>query len=85
MANRASALEGHYNLGRFGADGDIGVTLTEVRDLCLYQISAWPDTISEVGTAASAAAGEVLLASAGQGLADFLTDFAAFDHRGRLR
>ena len=57
MASRASALEGHYKLGRFGADGDVGVTLTEVRDLTLQQIAAWPDTLSEVAAIAAEAVG----------------------------
>ncbi len=49
MVDRVSALEGHYTLGRFGSEGDIGVTLTEVRDLCLHQVAAWPETIDAVG------------------------------------
>ncbi len=49
MVDRVSALEGHYTPGRFGSAGDVGVTLTEVRDLTLHQVAAWPETIGEVG------------------------------------
>ncbi len=49
MVDRVSALDGHYPIGRFGAEGEIGVTLAEVRDLILYQVAAWPDTCHEVG------------------------------------
>ena len=57
MVDRISALEGHYKTGRFGADGEVGVTLTEVRDLCLHQAAAWPDTLTEVGKLAAAVVG----------------------------
>ena len=49
MVERVSALEGHYRQGRFGSEGGIGVILTEVRDLCLHQVAAWPETITTVG------------------------------------
>jgi heterotetrameric sarcosine oxidase gamma subunit len=45
---RVSALAGHYKTGRFEVDGGCGVTLTEVPDLCLFQMAAWPDTLKMV-------------------------------------
>lgn len=57
MVERASALEGHYQTGRFGAEGDAGVTLTEVRDLVLHQVAAWPETMAAAGAKAAKAVG----------------------------
>ncbi len=57
MAERVSALDGHYTPGRFGAPGDPGVTLTEIAGLTLHQIAAWPDTLEAVAAGAAAAAG----------------------------
>ncbi len=56
-AARVSALEGHYATGRFGAAGEPGVTLREVRELALHQIAAWPETLAAVGTAAAETVG----------------------------
>ena len=57
MAERISALHGHYAPGRIGAPGETGVVLREVRGLILHQISAWPDTLARVGEKAARAAG----------------------------
>ena len=69
MVDRISALHGHYTPGRFGSSGEAGasgesgpsgesgVTLTEVRDLTLHQIAAWPDTLPKVGKLAAKAVG----------------------------
>lgn len=56
MANRESALAAHYQAGHFGAD-HTGVTLSEISDLQLKQIAAWPDTLMAVGAKAAAVAG----------------------------
>ena len=51
MLEQLSALAAHYHTGPtgdVGADGP-GVTLREVRDAGLWQISAWPETMDEVG------------------------------------
>jgi heterotetrameric sarcosine oxidase gamma subunit len=51
MLERTSALAAHYQLGPAG-DVDAagpGVTLREVRDAGLWQISGWPDTMDVVG------------------------------------
>ena len=57
MVDRASALEGHYNPGHFGREGETGVVLTEIRDLTLHQVAAWPETLAAVGEQAAAAVG----------------------------
>ncbi len=49
MAERASALSGHYQRGQFGKEGGAGVILSEVSGLVLHQLSAWPDTLDQVG------------------------------------
>ena len=56
-AVRVSALDGHYSKGRFGAEGALGVVFTEVRDLTLHQVAAWPDTLASVGAKAAEAVG----------------------------
>lgn len=57
MAERESALKGHYKTGRFGESGEPGVTLCEVPVAVLNQVAAWPDTIDAVGARAAEAAG----------------------------
>jgi len=57
MANRISALEGHYNPRRYGKEGSVGITLTEVRDLTLHQIAGWVDTMDAVGNKGAKAVG----------------------------
>lgn len=49
MVERASALSGHYQRGNFGKGGEVGVILSEVSGLVLHQLSAWPDTLIQVG------------------------------------
>ncbi len=51
MLERASALAGYCQTGRFGDVGPDGpgVTLSEVRDAGPVQIAAWPDTLPTVG------------------------------------
>ncbi len=56
MAERISALHGHYAPGDRPADR-AGVVLREVRDLNLHQIAAWPDTLAQVGEKAAQGAG----------------------------
>ena len=48
MAERVSALSGHYQRGHFGKEGEAGVTLSEISGLVLHQLSAWPDTLDRV-------------------------------------
>ncbi len=56
-AVRVSALEGHYSKGRFGAEGAPGVVFSEIRDLTLHQLAAWPETLAAVGAKAAEAVG----------------------------
>ena len=56
MAERTSALAGHYTVGGFGRPGDPGITLREVPGLVLHQISAWPETLVSVAAEAAVAA-----------------------------
>lgn len=51
MLEKISALASHYHTGTagdVGADGP-GVTLREIRDAGLWQISGWPGTMEAVG------------------------------------
>jgi heterotetrameric sarcosine oxidase gamma subunit len=51
MLEKISALAAHYHTGlagEIGSDGP-GVTLREIRDAGLWQISGWPGTMEEVG------------------------------------
>ena len=57
MVNRESALAAHYHTGHFGLAERTGVTLTEVRDLGLLQIAAWPNTVASVAKTACSMAG----------------------------
>ncbi len=79
MAERISALHGHYARGKIGAAvaaaGEAGVVLCEVRDLILHQISAWPGTLDEV--AKEAARGARVPSAPGPGAAESVADGAA--------
>ena len=57
MVERISALTGEYTIGRFGAEGEVGVTLCEVMNLTLSQVAVWPDTLAATGTIAAKAVG----------------------------
>ena len=57
MVERVSALQGHVTKGRFGEPGKIAVHVSEVPDLILHQIAAWPETLTDVGARAAAAIG----------------------------
>jgi heterotetrameric sarcosine oxidase gamma subunit len=50
MADRVSALDGHYTTGRYGKPGEAGVYLQQVRDPVLQQVAAWPESIEAVGS-----------------------------------
>ena len=55
MIKRESSLEGHVNKGFFGKKEENGVVLSEIKDLILYQVAAWPDTVDIVGKKVSKA------------------------------
>ena len=57
MVNRVSALAGHYDVGHHGANGEPGVTMQDMVGLVMHQVSAWPDTIDEVGALAAKTVG----------------------------
>lgn len=44
---RASALDGHYTTGHHGLVDAVGVTITQVTDITLWQMAAWPNTIDQ--------------------------------------
>ena len=50
MDKGISALNQSYQNGIFGKKNKKGVVLLEVQDLILYQVAAWPETLSYVGT-----------------------------------
>ncbi len=56
MADRISALHGHYAHGTTGPADAAGIVLREITDLVLHQIAAWPDTLTQVGKQAAQAA-----------------------------
>lgn len=49
MANRVSALDGYYKIGFFGEKEKIDLKISEVRNLKLYQIAFWSNTLVEAG------------------------------------
>ena len=49
MAKRISALYNSYHLGVFGKKNITGVVLSEINELILYQVAAWPETLNKVG------------------------------------
>ena len=63
---RVSALAEDYTVGRFGAGGEIGVTLCEVPDLILFQAAVWPDTLTATGNKAAESIGATAFPGPGQ-------------------
>jgi heterotetrameric sarcosine oxidase gamma subunit len=59
MADRVSALDGHYEPGLYGPESEQGpgVILQQVPNLSLCQVAAWPDTLVEAGACVRQAAG----------------------------
>ena len=53
---RVSALAGHYKVGRHGSP-ESGVVITEVPDLELWQLAAWPETLSSAAEKLASACG----------------------------
>ena len=50
MVERISALDGNYQKGIFGKGKTPGIQLIEVKDLILYQVAVWPNTLKNVGS-----------------------------------
>ena len=66
MADRVSALAGNYPRGHHGLDGQAGVILCDMPNLLLQQVSAWPETLAQVGAEAAQAVGLVSTSGPGQ-------------------
>ena len=49
MVKRISALNKYYEKGVFGKKDIPGIILSEIKNLILYQVAAWPETLDEVG------------------------------------
>ena len=49
MIKRISALNQFYQKGIFGKSNKTGLILSEIKDLTLYQVAAWPETLNDVG------------------------------------
>ena len=54
---RVSALASNYLRGCVDADGKIGVLLQEMPDLNLWQVAAWPDSLTEISVKTADAIG----------------------------
>ncbi|HEY5739567.1 MAG TPA: sarcosine oxidase subunit gamma [Gammaproteobacteria bacterium] len=73
MADRVSALAGHYRPGHHGDHERTGVILQDMQGLVLHQVAAWRDSIDAVGEklagliGADATAGPGAAVSGGQG------------------
>jgi len=65
---RVSALVGHYHTGHFGPADSSGVTLTEVPDMTLMQLAAWPQSLASVANLAATAAGAHTAPGPGQAI-----------------
>ena len=50
MANRSSALESNYPVGINAANNESRLQLSEIKNLQLTQVAAWPDSINKVGS-----------------------------------
>ena len=57
MAERVSALAGHYRPGCLGDPERTGVVLQEIPGLLLHQVAAWPDSLAEVGASLAGSIG----------------------------
>ena len=57
MADVVSALDDHRAAGRFGAGERPAVSLSEVRELSLFQLAAWPETCRTIGETAAGVLG----------------------------
>ena len=50
MVNRSSALESNYLVGINAANNELRLQLSEIKNLQLTQVAAWPDSINKVGS-----------------------------------
>ena len=49
MLKRIPALDQYYQKGVFGKKVKTGVIFSEITDLILFQVAAWPETLNDVG------------------------------------
>jgi methylglutamate dehydrogenase subunit D len=66
---RASALEGHVASGHYGLEDQTGVVFEECKNLVLFQIAAWPDSLSRVSALATDVAGAPEVPGPGKAIA----------------
>lgn len=64
---RVSALAGNYPIGRQGKEGSVGVQFSEAKDLTLWQVAAWPDTVNNIAAQLTQAIGSSGTAAPGFG------------------
>ena len=50
MVNRSSSLESNYSVGIKGTKNESQLKLSEIKNLQLTQVAAWPDFINKVGS-----------------------------------
>ena len=50
MVDRSSALESNYSVGIKGTKNESQLQLSEIKNLQLTQVAAWPDSINIVGS-----------------------------------
>ena len=50
MANRSSTLESNYPVGVNATNNETRLQLSEIKNLQLTQVAAWPNTINKVGS-----------------------------------
>ena len=50
MVNRVSSLDTNYLIGKTTINDNLDLKFTEIRNLQLTQIAAWPETINKVGS-----------------------------------
>ena len=66
MTNWSSAINRDRQLGRYGADEDVGIILAEIQPATQMQFAAWPDTLDHMGALAMATAGVAAVPAAGR-------------------
>ena len=50
MVNRSSALESNYSVGHNPTNNESRLQLSEIKNLQLTQVAAWPDSINKIGS-----------------------------------
>ena len=57
MAKRISALHEHLTLGQHNVADEVGVSLSEIDNLVLHQVAAWPESLRSLGELIATASG----------------------------